>query len=112
MWRHADDPLDTEGRAARGRLSALRLGVTTQLANPKPAIFFGAVFVGLVPPGASASVIAALLTVVFLNEAAWNMLVARLFSFDRIRRGYIQLKSVLDRLFGGMFALLGIRIAM
>jgi len=112
MWRHADDPLESEGRAARGRLSALRLGVTTQLANPKPAIFFGAVFVGLVPPDVPISLVAALLFVVFLNEACWNMLVARLFSLDRIRRGYIRLKSVLDRLFGGLFALLGIRIAM
>ena len=112
MWRHADDPLVMDARPPRGLLSALRLGITTQLANPKPAIFFGAVFVGLVPPHAPGPVIAALLLTVFVNEAGWNMLVARLFSLDRIRRGYIRLKSVLDRVFGGLFALLGIRIAL
>ncbi|QUS35208.1 LysE family translocator [Falsirhodobacter algicola] len=112
MWRHADEALVLDARPPRGALSALRLGVATQLANPKPAIFFGAVFVGLVPPGVPPLMLAALLFVVFLNETLWNMLVVRIFSLEKVRRGYIRLKSILDRVFGGLFALLGIRIAL
>ena len=113
MWRSADTPLDMTraSKTPRSALSAFRLGLWTQLANPKPAILFSAIFIGTVPPGTSLWVYAALLTVVFLNETIWNTLVARIFSFDRTRAGYISLKSLIDRSFGGLLALLGLKIA-
>ena len=113
MWKSADQPLDmTEtGRPPRTAASAFRLGLITQLANPKPAVLFSAIFVGTVPPHTPAWVYAALLLVVFLNETIWNTLVARIFSFNRSKAAYISLKSVIDRCFGGMLALLGLKIA-
>ena len=113
MWRHASDPLAApdDGRTARGAWAALRLGVTTQLANPKPAVFFGAVFVGTVPPGTTLPWIAALLAAVFLNELLCNVIVARLFSFDGPRRAYGRMKTTIDRSFGGILAVLGIKLA-
>ena len=114
MWTHADTTLDMgeAGRLPRSAGSAFRLGLWTQLANPKPAVLFSAIFIGTVPPGTSPWVIVALLTVVFLNETVWNIIVARIFSFDRTKRGYISLKSLIDRAFGGLLALLGIKIAL
>ena len=113
MWRGADTPLDMNiaSKTPRSAVSAFRLGLWTQLANPKPAVLFSAIFIGTVPPGTSLWVYAALLTVVFLNETIWNTLVARIFSFDRTRAGYISLKSLIDRSFGGLLALLGVKIA-
>ena len=113
MWRGADTPLEMDAAATtpRSAASAFRLGLWTQLANPKPAVLFSAIFIGTVPPGTPAWVIAALLLVVFLNETIWNILVARIFSFDRTRAGYISLKSLIDRTFGGLLALLGVKIA-
>jgi threonine/homoserine/homoserine lactone efflux protein len=64
-----------------------------------------------VPKGTPLWVIAALLTVVFLNEAIWNTLVARIFSFQRSKAAYISLKTLIDRSFGGLLALLGLKIA-
>ena len=114
MWRGADTPLDMNAasKTPRSPASAFKLGLWTQLANPKPAVLFSAIFIGTVPPGTPAWVIAALLTVVFLNETIWNILVARIFSLDRTRRAYISLKSVIDRSFGGMLALLGVKVAL
>lgn len=113
MWRHADEALiDPDAiPAPRGALSAFRLGLFTQLSNPKPAVFFGAVFVGTVPPNATPLALAALLTAIFLNEFVCNVLVARLFSFPATRRFYTRTKSVIDRSFGGILALLGVKIA-
>ena len=113
MWKGADQPLDMggEGRLPRSAGSAFRLGLVTQLANPKPAVLFSAIFVGTVPPGTPVWVYAALLVVVFLNETIWNTVVARIFSFDRSKAVYISLKTLIDRSFGGMLALLGIKIA-
>jgi len=48
---------------------------------------------------------------VFANEALWNSFVARVFSFPATKRRYISLKSMIDRSFGGLLALLGVKIA-
>ena len=113
MWRGADQLLDmATSTLPRTALSALRLGLITQLSNPKPAILFSAIFIGTVPPGTAAWVYAALLAVVFLNEAIWCTLVARIFSFDRSKSAYISLKSAIDRAFGGLLAVLGVKIAL
>jgi threonine/homoserine/homoserine lactone efflux protein len=112
MWRDAAKPLDMvqTSRLPRTAFSAFRLGLVTQLANPKPAVLFSAIFIGTVPPNTPLWIYAALLTVVFLNEALWNILVARIFSFERTRSGYINLKTIIDRAFGGMLAILGLKI--
>ena len=99
-------------RATRSAASAFRLGLFTQLSNPKPAVLFSAIFVGTVPPGTPAWVVVALLVVVFANETIWNTLVARIFSFNRTKAVYINLKTMIDRCFGGLLAVLGVKIAL
>ena len=113
MWRHADDPLVDPSRVTlpRSPWSALRLGILTQLSNPKPAVFFGAVFVGTIPPQASAAAIGLLLVAIFLNEFVCNLVVAHLFSLDQTRRIYATSKRWIDRSFGSILALIGAKIA-
>ncbi|MDO6590652.1 LysE family translocator [Loktanella sp. D2R18] len=113
LWQAADRPLDTRAHYAppRSAVSALRLGITTQLANPKPAVLFSAIFVGTVPAGTSLWTYTAILLIVLANETIWNILVARVFSLERSRQGYINLKSIIDRAFGATLALLGVKIA-
>jgi threonine/homoserine/homoserine lactone efflux protein len=112
-WRHAAEPLpDLERSEAppRSGLSAFRLGLLTQLANPKPAIFFGAIFVGLVPVGTPTPVLALLLAVMLVNETLWYLLVGRLFSLAQARRAYAGFKAWVDRLFGALLAALALGI--
>ena len=112
MWRHAPDPLpDLTGVPPRSALSALRRGLVTQLSNPKPAVVLSAVFLGTIPPGTPVWVLAALLTYLFVVETGWNTLVARIFSYPATRRAYIGAKTGLDRCFGGLLAVLGVKIA-
>jgi threonine/homoserine/homoserine lactone efflux protein len=113
LWLGAKTPFDTADTRAvpRSPLSAFRLGLFTQLANPKPAVTFSAIFLGTVPPATPIWVYAALLAVIMLNETLWNIAVARIFSLDRTRARYISLKTIIDRSFGGLLALLGVKVA-
>lgn len=113
LWKSADAPLaqpncDTPTRSLP---SAFMLGLVTQVSNPKPAILFAAIFIGTVPPSAGIGTYGALLCVVFFNETVWNTLVSRIFSMQKTRATYLNLKGWTDRAFGGLLGLLGIKIA-
>ena len=114
MWRHADEPLagGEGGVLPRTGPAVLWKGITTQLANPKPVVFFGAVFAGMVPPDTPLWIKASLLGVVFTTDFLWYVLVARLFSFDRSRAFYLSLKTAIDRSFGGLLGALGLKVAL
>ena len=113
LWREAKTPFIAQDSrpVPRSAWSAFRLGLVTQLANPKPAVMFSAIFLGTVPPGTPLWVHGALLVIIFAAETLWNTAVARVFSLERTRAGYISLKTLIDRSFGGLLALLGLKIA-
>lgn len=113
MWKHAPDPMpeSVPDAPVRGLWSAFRLGVLTQLANPKPAVFFGAVFVGFVPVDTALWVKLALVAVIFLNEAIWYILVARLMTARPAQTLYRKAKAHIDRVFGGLMAALAVKLA-
>lgn len=113
MWKHAKEPLPQNTDAApRSALSAIRYGFLTFASNPKPAIFFGAVFVGLVPHDTPLPWRLAILAAVFANETLWYIVVARVFSMPRARNAYLRLKAGVDRTFGGLLVLLGLKVAL
>lgn len=114
MWRHARDPLEIPPPRVglpSTALAAFRLGLLAQLANPKPAIFFGAVFVAAVPPGTQLWLVALLLLGVFLNELVCTLAVARVFSLAGPRASYQRSKLLIDRVFAGMLGALGVKLA-
>ncbi len=113
LWRSAAKPFVTADArpTPRSPLSALRLGLVTQLTNPKPVVLLSAIFLGTVPPATPLWQRAALLAVLFTFETGWNIIVARIFSLDRTRAAYISLKTIIDRTFGGMLVLLGAKVA-
>jgi threonine/homoserine/homoserine lactone efflux protein len=114
LWRHARDPLPEipAGLAPRmtgwqGFLRALLL----QLSNPKIMVFFGSIFLSLLPPNLPAWMDATVLAIVAVNEFTWFALLALLFSGGPARAFYRRAKIWLDRFMGGALALLGLRLA-
>jgi threonine/homoserine/homoserine lactone efflux protein len=114
LWRHARDPLPeiAVGRAIRltgwqGFLRALLL----QLSNPKIMVFFGSIFLSLLPQNLPAWMDATVLAIVAANEFTWFALLALLFSGGPARAFYRRAKFWLDRFMGGALALLGLRLA-
>jgi threonine/homoserine/homoserine lactone efflux protein len=115
LWRHARDPLPEipVGGAIRltgwqGFLRALLL----QLSNPKIMVFFGSIFLSLLPANLPAWMDATVLAVVAVNEFTWFALLALVFSGGAARAFYRRAKLWLDRLMGGVLGLLGLRLVL
>lgn len=114
LWLRAPYPLPHRKHAFAPRClrAAIRMGVVTMMANPKPAIFFGAVFVGLVPVHADATDKTVIVANVLWVEAGWYVLVAWVFSRPGPRAVYARAKTGLDRAFGGLLGALGAKVAL
>lgn len=117
LWRNARDPApevdlaETAGRAGgRSDLAAFRLGLLTQLANPKVAVFFGSIFVVILPPDPSPALLAAVFVIVFLNECCWYAIVALVMAGRAMRRRYAGAKPLVDRVTGTFLGALGLRL--
>ena len=115
LWRHARDPLPeipaplASGITGwQGFLRALGL----QLSNPKIMVFFGSIFLSLLPPDLPGWMDAAVLAIVAINEFTWFALLALLFSGAPARAFYRRAKFWMDRIMGGALALLGLRLAL
>ena len=114
LWRDAGSPLEMDDARPmpRSPLAAFRLGLWTNLANPKAAVMFSSIFLGTIHADTPVWVLGLLLGIIFVSETIWNTLVARIFSLERTRTRYISLKSIIDRMFGGLLVLLGVKIVL
>jgi threonine/homoserine/homoserine lactone efflux protein len=112
LWRDATTPFVAEDARPipRTPFAAFRLGLWTNLSNPKAVVMYSSIFLGTITPGTPPWVLACLLALILVMETAWNSLVARIFSLERTRATYISLKTVIDRSFGAALALLSVKI--
>lgn len=94
IWQGADRPVDTDGRK---RLLGLPGGLLTNLANPKAALYFSAVFVTIFPDPLSFSSQASVLGLVFSLEALVYTCFALIFTTSTAKTLYLKAKSVIDR---------------
>ena len=112
LWRHAGAPLPAIDTGAlrehgwRGFLHALLL----QLSNPKIMVFFGSIFLSLLPGDPQGWMEVAVLAIVAFNEFAWFALLALVFSGGAAQAFYRRSKRWMDRIMGGVLGLLGIRL--
>jgi threonine/homoserine/homoserine lactone efflux protein len=115
LWRHARDPLPEMAAGAITRGSDAQIFVRAlllQLGNPKIMVFFGSIFLSVLPQGMPGWMESAVLATVAFNEFTWFALLALLFSGGTARTFYRRAKFWLDRVMGGALALLGLRLAL
>ena len=113
MWRHARDPLpefDGAGAGSDGQMFTRAL--LLQLSNPKIMVFFGSIFLSILPQDLPGWMQAAVLAIVAVDEFTWFALLALMFSGTTARAFYRRAKFWLDRTMGGALALLGLRLAL
>jgi RhtB (resistance to homoserine/threonine) family protein len=111
-WRHAEAPLSTagDGAPAMSVERAWRVGLLTNLSNPKVIVFFGSIFVTLFEPGTPIWVWLAALVIVAANESLWFCLLALLFSSGPAQSLYRRAKTVIERVTGAAMVVFGLRL--
>ncbi len=109
IFRHAAEPLKIEGEGERLANPFLK-GFLTQISNPKVAVFFGSIFIAMLPAQVPLWMILALIVMVTFNEVTWYSLVALFFGSPPVRRFYLKAKVWIDRVTGLFLGALGLRL--
>ena len=113
IWRGAAQPLAVDGDANTqpgGWRKSFWVGLSTQLSNPKTAIYYTSIFAALLPQHPPLWCQLALPPCIFAIEAGWYTLVALGFSNSRPRAWYLRMKTGVDRTAAGAIAILGLRL--
>jgi threonine/homoserine/homoserine lactone efflux protein len=114
IWRSASQPLAGDGAGVHqgkaGFLRAFALSYFIQASNPKAAIVYAGVFAALMPAHMPLTGVLLIPLAVFTVETLWYLAVVLVFSSTRPRAAYLRAKAAIDRLAGGLMALLGIRL--
>jgi threonine/homoserine/homoserine lactone efflux protein len=90
--------------------SIFRLGLITNLANPKSALFVASVFATALPPEATLLQGAEAVALMVSISVSWYALVVCVFTARPVARAYAGLRHWLDRLAGAIFVLFGARL--
>jgi len=87
-----------------------RLGLMTNLTNPKSAAFVAGIFAGVMPPDASC--LSGIMTSLMMcsMSALWYASVAYIFSSDRFRNVHQNFKTRINRIAGIIFVGFGLRL--
>ena len=96
--------------AAPGRAGGYRIGLLTNLSNPKSAAFFGSMFLTLLPPQLTPVQALATLALVFAISLTWYSLVAVGFSLGFMHRGYQRIRRGLSACIGSLMLFFGLRL--
>ena len=96
LWHSSSPPL-VGSASSMSRSGAFRLGLLTNITNPKSALFFGSVFAASFPAAPSLSLQAAAVAMVVANALCWHALLAYLFSRERVRVAYSRARGVANR---------------
>lgn len=113
IWRGARSPLavseSSMGQASNPRKS-FWVGLSTQLSNPKTAVWYGSIFAALLPQYPPLWCYFVLPPAIFAIEAGWYTTVALVFSNSRPRAFYLRAKTGIDRVAACAVGALGLRL--
>lgn len=110
IFRHAAAPLTLAGPKGEAVANPFMKGFLTQIANPKVAVFFGSIFIAMLPAQVPLWMTLALIVIVTGNEVWWYSVVALFFGSGRVRQVYLAAKKWIDRLTGLFLGALGLRL--
>ena len=90
---------------------SFKLGLLTNLSNPKTAAFVASLFAATMPPDASYVTGFASVALMMMISAVWYSLVAFIFSLSQLRTVYQRARVWIERISGIIFMGFGIKLA-
>jgi threonine/homoserine/homoserine lactone efflux protein len=105
---HAKEPITFEGEVATG--NPFWQGFIVQIGNPKVMVFFGSIFISMLPADPPLWLLIALWLLFTFNEMWWYTVVALFFGAGPVRAFYLRAKPWIDRVTGGFLGVLGLRL--
>ena len=113
IFRHAKSPVElSEGNGEAAKRNPFVRGFLTQISNPKVAVFFGSIFVAILPKDVPGWMMLALIVIFTVNEITWYTLVSLCFGSTPVRRFYLGAKAWIDRVTGVFLGGLSLRLLM
>jgi RhtB (resistance to homoserine/threonine) family protein len=113
LWRTAEHslvPSSSTHAPVHTDRQAFRLGLLTNLTNPKAVVFFGSIFAALLAPALPMWVKLAAIGIVAVDATGWHVALACFFSTRRAQQVYRRIKRWVDRTAGASLAFLGLRL--
>jgi RhtB (resistance to homoserine/threonine) family protein len=110
IFVHASEPIEIETQESAPSSNSFQRGLWVQLSNPKVMVFFGSIFIAMLPDNPPLWLLFALLALVTFNEFWWYTLVALFFGAGPVRSFYLRAKPWIDRITGIFLGILGIRL--
>ena len=107
LWRSRGPELDGSAPAI-SRQAAFRLGLLTNITNPKSALFFGSVFAASFPAAPTPLLQVCAVIMIVVNALAWHLLLAYLFSRPQVRAVYARTRTRANRVASAAMGLLGL----
>jgi threonine/homoserine/homoserine lactone efflux protein len=93
-------------------IGCFRLGLLTNLLNPKTAAFITSLFAATIPSHASIELGFLCVALICCISAVWYLLVSVLFSYDRAKRIYENQKQKIEKIAGAIFVGFGFKLMM
>lgn len=90
--------------------AAFRLGLLTNITNPKAALFFGSVFVAALPVDPDMPLLPAVAMLVFANALVWHIFLALALSHRVVQAGYARQHKLLSRVCASIVGAYGLRL--
>lgn len=111
IFAHAADPIRLDGVEEGGPGgSAFLKGFLTQVTNPKVVVFFGSVFVAMLPADVPLWMMVALVAIVTFNDFWWYSAVSLFFATGPVRAFYLRAKKWIDRVTAVFLGIIGLRL--
>jgi threonine efflux protein len=110
FWRSGSPRAAGQVTQVLGAWAAWRMGLITNLLNPKSAMVFSSLFVAALPPQLPFALQIAMLAMVFCNAMVWHLFLALVLSQPRAQAAYARQRQWLARGAGACLGLFGGRL--
>ena len=99
-----------EGPASYSFVACFRLGLLTDLANPKTVIFFTSIFASTINSDTPHWVLACMLAGIVFTSILWRTGLSFLFSRDLFKGVYIKFRGWIEKTFGALLIFFGLKL--